>query len=185
MKIKDLTIGSKVEINSEPYLILESIFMNPGRGQAFHKLKLKNMLSNSTITKTIKIGEKLEQANIETKILKYIYKSDDIYYFFDEKTSEYFEIRQHLVKDIEKWLKEGLMYEVVFWNNEIIEIKYPKFIELKVTSVDLYDRKSCIAKNTKCAILETGLTVKVPIFIKENDIIKLDTEKETYISRIN
>ncbi|HIH2763111.1 MAG TPA: elongation factor P [Candidatus Azoamicus sp.] len=183
MKSKDVIIGNKVEINFEPYLILESIFMNPGRGQAFHKLKLKNMLTNSIITKTVKIGEKLKNADIDSKIVKYLYKNDNILYFYDEKTFDYYEINTDIIKNSEKWIKEGLNYEIIFWNNNIIEIKYPKFIELKVISADIYDKKSCAAKTSKNAILETGLTVKVPVFIKENDIIKIDTETEEYISR--
>lgn len=184
MKSKDLITGNKVEINFEPYLILESIFMNPGRGQAFHKLKLKNMLNNSTVTKTVKIGEKLKEADVESKNLKYLYKNDNILYFYDERTLDYHEINTEIIKNIEKWIKEGLNYEIIFWNNNAIEIRHPKFIELKVISADMYDKKSCASKTSKNAILETGLTIKVPVFIKENDIIKIDTEKEEYISRI-
>ncbi|HIH2762182.1 MAG TPA: elongation factor P [Candidatus Azoamicus sp. MARI] len=184
MKSKDLITGNKIEINFEPYLILDSTFMNPGRGQAFHKLKLKNMLTNSIITKTTKIGEKLKEANIDSKILKYLYKNDDILYFYDEKTFDYYEINLEKVKNSEKWIKEGLNYEITFWNNNPIDIKHPKFIELKIISADVYDKKSCASKTSKNAILETGLTIKVPVFIKENDIIKIDTEKEEYISRI-
>lgn len=184
MKNKDLITGNKVEINSEPYVILESIFMNPGRGQAFNKLKLKNMLTSSITTKTVKIGEKLKQADIDSKNLKYLYKNDNMFYFYDEKTFDYYEINTDIIKNSEKWIKEGLNYEVIFWNNNVIEIKCPKFIELKVISADSYDKKSCASKTSKNATLETGLHVKVPVFIKENDIIKIDTEKEEYISRI-
>lgn len=184
MKSKDLTTGTKVEINLEPHLILESIFMNPGRGQAFHKLKLKNMLNNSIIVKTVKIGEKLKEADIYSKILKYLYKNDDILFFYDERSSDYYEINTQIVKISEKWLKEGLNYEIIFWNNNIIELKNPKFIELKIISTDTYDKKSHVSKTSKNAILETGLNIKVPVFIKEDDIIKIDTEKEEYISRI-
>lgn len=182
---REITVGSKVEIKEEPYLILESTFMNPGRGQAFHKLKLKNMLNNSIITKTIKIGEKLEQADIIIKELKYIYKNDNIFYFYDEKNLEYQEVEYNLIKNNEKWLKEGMIYEIIFWNNKIIEIKNPKFIELKVIQAEKQDKNTCIAKNYKQAVLENNVSFKVPIFIKENDIIKIDTEKEIYISRIN
>lgn len=184
MKNKDLTAGNKVEINSEPYLILDSSFMNPGRGQAFHKLKLKNMVNNSIITKTVKIGEKIKEANIDSKILKYLYKNDDILYFYEEKTLEYHEINKDIIKIYDKWLKEGLNYEIIFWNNRAIEIKHPKFIELKVISAEFHDKKSCVSKTLKNATLETGITIKVPIFIKDNDIIKIDTEKEEYISRV-
>lgn len=184
MKNKDLTTGNKVEINSEPYLILDCLFMNPGRGQAFHKLKLKNMITNSIITKTIKIGEKIKPANIDSKILKYLYKNDNILYFYEEKNLEYHEIKTDAMKTNEKWLKEGLNYEIIFWNNSVIDIKQPKFIELKVISAEFHDKKSCVSKTLKNAVLETGITIKVPIFIKDNDIIKIDTEKEEYISRV-
>jgi len=184
-KSKDLSIGAKVEINGEPYSILENLFMNPGRGQAFNKLKLKNIINGSIIIKTIKIGEKLKEANIDLKELKYIYQNDDTYYFYEEKNLEYYEVNSALIKNVEKWLKEGVVYSITFWNNNIMEIKAPRFIDLKVIIAEIFEKKSCVSKNSKYAKLETGNEIKVPVFIKENDIIRIDTEKNMYVSRIN
>lgn len=184
-KNKDLTIGAKIEINNTPYIIIENIFMNPGRGQAFNKLKLKNILTEALITKTIKSGEKIKQANIITDELTYLYNNEQSFFFYNEHTSEYHEINEDKIKNIKIWLKEGAIYTFTFWESNIIDVKAPKFIELKVFAADILDKKTCAAKNSKYAEMETGVQIKVPNFIKDNDIIKIDTEKQTYISRTN
>lgn len=184
-KSKDLEIGLKIEINNEPYIIIDMSFSNIGRGQAFHKLKLKNLINNSIIIKTIKVSERLKMADILSKEIKYLYNTDNIYYFYDETTNEYYEINKEKIEKQIKWLKEGIQCTILLWNNEIIDIKLPKFIELKIVQTDDIKKDLGTHKNYKNAITETKNILKVPIFIKENDIIKIDTEENIYVSRIN
>lgn len=184
-KSKDLEIGLKIEFNEDPYVILDINFVNIGRGQAFNKLKLRNILNNSIIVKTFKIGEKIKSADILEKTLRFLYKTDDSYCFFDVSSSDYYDVQKKLIANYIKWLKEGLDCTAILWNNEIIELKPPKFIELKVISTDDIKKDLSTHKNYKYAEVETNILIKVPMFIKANDIIKIDTETENYIGRIN
>ncbi len=184
-KSKDLTAGLKIEINDNPYIILKVAFINIGRSQTFNKLKLKNILTNSLINKNFKINEKFKAADIISKNIKFLYSNNDLFYFFDNENTEYYEISINQIKNQKKWMKEGLSFTATFWNNNIIILKPPKFIELKVIST--YDIKKDLGthKNFKYAEIETHTKIKVPNFIKVNDFIKIDTESESYISRIN
>ena len=183
-KSKDICVGLKIEINKVPYIVLESNFVNPGKGQAFNKLKLKNILTNTVIIKTVKIGEKLKSADLFFLDANFLYNDNFIYYFIDPKTSDYYEINLDIIGKKKIWIKEDLLYSIVLWNNNVIAIKIPRFIELKVISTEIIVKGSIIAKNFKYSKLENGFNFKVPNFIKENDIIKIDTEKGIYVSRI-
>ena len=185
IKSKDIEIGLKIEINDEPYLIIENTFVNIGRGQAFNKIKIKHIINNTTLIKTVKIGEKLKAADILSKDLQFLYIADGIYYFFDKSTLDYHEVSDILLNDKIKWLKEGCVCQIIFWNNRPIEIKLPKFIELKVISNEDIRKDYGTHKNAKYVTIETNTEIKVPLFIKLNDIIKIDTVSGTYISRIN
>lgn len=183
-KSKDFKVGLKVEINDVPYIILENNFVNPGKGQAFNKLKLKNMINDAVIPKTVKIGERLKAADVSSKEAKFLYSNNDGFCFIDIDSSEYYEVSPDFIQPYKGWIKEDVVYTILFWNGDIISFKIPKFIELKVISTEDVAKTSTVSKSFKNAILETNVTFKVPLFIKENDIIKIDTEKEEYVSRI-
>ena len=184
-KSKDFCTGLKIEIDNYPYIILENKFVNPGKGQAFNKLKLKNIITDSVIIKTIKIGEKLKSANLFILNVKFLYKNDDIYFFCDSDSSDLYEVSETLILENKFWIKEDFLYSLPIWNEKIISLKPSNFIDLKVSLVDITDKKFVVSKNYKNAQLETGIIIKVPFFIKNDDIIKVDTEKKEYISRIN
>lgn len=184
-KSKDFCMGLKVEIDNQPYTIIENKFISPGKGKAFNKLKLKNVINKSIIQKTIKIGTKLKSADIIFTDAIYLYNDQDIYFFINIKTKEYHEVLKDILLNEKKWLKEGLTYSLISWNKKIIAIKPPKFIELKVLSVNNVTEGTMTAKNLKHSMLETGISIKVPLFIKNNDIIKIDTEQEAYVARMN
>lgn len=183
-KSKDLCVGLKIEIDNQPYMIIENNFVNPGKGQAFNKLKLKNIINNSIVQKTIKIGTKLKSADISLIDVIYLYMDKNIYHFINEKSKEYYEVLGDIISNEIKWLKDGNTYSLLFWNQQIIALKPPKHIDLCISSIDHMDKSSTMAKNLKNAITETGFSIKVPIFIKENDIIRIDTEKNIYITRV-
>ena len=183
-KSKDLKVGLKVEISGTPYVILESKFVNPGKGQAFNKLKLKNIITNSLIIKTIKIGERLKSANVMSYDARFLYESNNIFYFIDIESSLYYELSFDLISESKDWLKEGVVCSVLLWNNDVIAVKPPRFVELKVIYAETFNKTSSVSRNFKNAKLETGINFKVPLFIKENDIIKIDTEKKIYVSRL-
>lgn len=182
---KDFRVGLKVEIDNYPYTIIENNFVNPGKGQAFNKLKLKNLINNSIIVKTIKIGMKLKSTDIFSVDVKFLYQDNDIYFFLDVVSSEIYEVGVDILVDSKYWIKEESLCTVLFWNDNIISVKPPRVVELRVISANFISKTSVVAKSFKYVVLETGISFKVPIFIKENDIIKIDTEKKVYLSRIN
>ena len=181
-KSKDFQTGLKVEVLGNPYVIIKNEFISPGKGQAFNKLKLKNILNNHILTKTIKIGSKLKKADLYHSDARYIYNDNSFYYFLDICSFEYYEVASDLVLDLKIWLKTEMVCSLTVWNSKIIHVKIPKFVNLKVLSVDL--KSASLSKKYKESILETGFSFKVPLFVKENDVIRIDTEKKEYISRI-
>lgn len=185
LKSKDFKVGLKVEINNEPFLIVENEFVNPGKGQAFNRLKLKSFISGLVIRKTIKLGEKIQSADLFELKVKYLYFDTFSYHFINEESFEYYDVSLDLLSDVKNFIKEGCYCFIVFWNGNIIYVKPPKFVELSVFECEDVNSMSVISKSSKNAILETGLSIKVPLFIKINDIIKIDTEEKTYVSRIN
>lgn len=184
LKSKDFKVGLKIEINDEPFLIVENEFVNPGKGQAFNRLKLKSFISGLVIRKTIKLGEKLKSADLFELKVKYLYFDTISYHFLNEESFEYYEVSLDLLNDSKNWIKEGCYCFIAFWNGSIIYVKPPKFIELSILECEDVNNMSVISKSSKNAILETGVSIKVPLFVKTNDIIKVDTEEKNYISRI-
>lgn len=184
-KSKDFKVGLKVEINNEPFVIVENEFVNPGKGQAFNRLKLKSFITGLVIRKTVKLGEKLKSADLFEIKVKYLYFDSNSCHFMNEDSFEYYDVSLDVVGEIKNWLKEGCFCFIVFWNEKIVYLKPPKFLELSVIECEDVNSMSVISKNFKNAILETGVNIKVPLFVKINDIIKIDTEEKIYISRVN
>lgn len=184
-KSKDFKVGLKVEVNEEPCVIIDLEFVNPGKGQAFNRLKLKSFLSGLILRKTVKLGEKLKAADLYEVKCRYLYSSTDLFHFIDDESLESYEIAVSLIGDSKYWLKEGFLCNIIFWNNVAISLKPPKFVELLVISSEDVSSSSIISKSFKNSILETGISVKVPLFVKSGDIIKVDTENIEYISRVS
>jgi elongation factor P len=185
LKSKDFKVGLKVEINDEPFCIVENEFVNPGKGQAFNRLKLKSFISGLVIRKTIKLGEKIKSADLFELKVKYLYCDNSSLHFINEDSLEYYDVDLELIGTVKQWLKEGCYCFIVFWNDKILYVKPPKFIELSVIECEDINTMSVISKASKNAILETGASVKVPLFIKINDVVKIDSEDEIYVSRVN
>jgi elongation factor P len=179
-KNKDLKIGLKIEIDNQLYLILENEFVNPGRGHAFNRLKLKNILNKTILKKTIKLGEKLKSADFIEKKFTYLYMDDIFLYFFDKSNMEYCDVEIKIIGENIIWMKEGLDYIIVFWNDDVISVIPPRFIEFQVVNIST----DLLNKNYNLAKLDNNGVIKVPLFIKTDDIIKVDTEKNEYISRL-
>lgn len=184
-KSKDFKVGLKVLFNTDPYIIIGNEFFKPGKGKAFNRLKLRNMVNNKIIKKTLKIGEGLEEANIFEKKVKYLYFDNIYFHFVDIKSFNYYEIKKECVGTNVDWIKEDLFYMIILWNDIPLCIDVPKVIVLKVISTDDISKNDIIMKNFKFCKLETGVIIKTPVFIKENDLIKIDTDKRLYISRVN
>ncbi|HSX04340.1 MAG TPA: elongation factor P [Rhabdochlamydiaceae bacterium] len=176
--------GLKVEIESEPYLIVGNEFVKPGKGQPFNRVKLKHLRTGRVIERTFKSGERIELADVEEKKMRMLYKEPDGAVFMDEKTFDQLSVPFTIIGDKAPWLKEEVEYDLVFYKGDIIDFIPPTFMELTITETAVGLRGDTSGRVLKPAITETGAKVQVPIFINEGEKIKVDTRTGEYVSRV-
>jgi len=182
--INEIRPGMKVEINNEPYIVVINNFVKPGKGQAFNRIKLKNIITGRVVEKTYKSGEKLDLADIEEKQLRLLYTEKDGAVFMDDKTFEQTTVAFSSIKENKNWLLDDTLYETIFYKGEIIDILPPTFMEIKIVETDPGMRgDTASGRVMKPATLSTGAIIQVPIFIKEGETIKVDTRTGEYVSR--
>lgn len=182
----EIRVGMKVEVDQEPYLIVSNEFVKPGKGQAFNRIKLKNMKNARVVEKTYKSGEKIQLADVEENQMRYLYKDADGAVFMDDKTFEQVSINDDLLGNKTQWLMEDIPFEVVFYKGEPIDVIPPTFMEMKITETTPGIRgDTASGRVLKPATTETGAKVQVPIFIEEGEKIKVDTRTCEYVSRVN
>lgn len=182
INVNDFKTGVTVEIDGVPYRVLEFLHVKPGKGAAFVRTKLKNLLSNGNQEKTFRGGETVNLAEVSRREVQFTYPDGDQFVFMD--MGSYEETRLARDDDWAKYLKEGAICYLVFYQNKVISVEPPNFVELEVT-----DAPPGVKGNTasgggsKIATLETGATIQVPLFINTGEIIKIDTRTEQYLSR--
>ncbi|MBF8263639.1 MAG: efp [Parachlamydiales bacterium] len=182
----ELKVGMKVEVDREPYLVSINEFVKPGKGQAFNRVKMKNMISGRVVERTYKSGDKLDLADIEEAEVRYLYKDADGANFMDEKTFDQLSISKELLGPNEQWLKEETIYHVVFYNGSAIELLPPTFMEFTIVETAPGVRgDTASGRVLKAAILENGSKIQVPIFIEQGEKIKVDTRTCEYVSRVS
>lgn len=182
----DLRVGMKAEMENEPYLVISNDFVKPGKGQSFNRIKLKNMVTGRVVEKTFKSGEKLDLADIEEAEMRYLYRDGEDSVFMDEKTFDQIHVSKELIGSNEQWLKEETVYHVVFYKSAPIEVMPPTFMELKIVDTAPGVRgDTASGRVLKPAVLETGAKVQVPIFVEQDELIKVDTRTCEYVSRVN
>ena len=176
--------GLKILLGGEPYTIVENQFVKPGKGQAFNRTKIKNLISGKLIDKTFKSGESVEAADVVDLKMNYLYNDGQQWHFMDNESYEQYAVQLSAVEYAKQWIKEQDVCEVTLYNNQPILIVPPNFVELKVIETEPGIRGDTVSGATKQAILETQATIKVPLFVEEGDILKIDTRSGEYISRI-
>lgn len=177
--------GMKVELEGDPYLVIANQFVKPGKGQAFNRIKLKNILTGRVIEKTYKSGEKLKIADVEETSKRLLYIEGDSAFFMDDKTFEQVQVPLDIIKDKKKWMKEDTVYELIFYKGSVIDVIPPTFMELRVKeTIEGVRGDTASGRVLKPATLETGATIQIPIFIKEGERIKVDTRTSEYVSRV-
>lgn len=182
----DLRPGMKVEVEKYPYLIISNEFVKPGKGQAFNRIKMKNMITGRVTEMTYKSGEKLDLADIEEAKMRFLYKEQDGAVFMDEKTFDQISISNELIGSNDQWLMEEVIYDVVFYKGNPIEIVPPTFMEMVITETAPGVRgDTASGRVLKPATTETGAKIQVPIFVEEGERIKVDTRTGEYVSRVN
>ena len=159
--------------------------VKPGKGQAFNRVKLKHLISGRVVEKVFKSGDKADLADVVESSMRMLYKEPTGVVFMDDNTFEQLIISNEKIGDVINWLKEDLLYDVVFLNNEPISVEPPTFMELLITDTSPGVRgDTASGRVMKPAILETGAKVQVPIFVEQGEKIKVDTRTGEYVSRV-
>ncbi len=176
--------GAKIEIDGEPFVIVEFQHVKPGKGGAFVRTKLKSLKTGNVIDRTYRSGEKVEAPNLEERTMQYLYNTGEEYFFMDSESYEQFSLTADHIGDVAKWLKENMMVQVMYHNDEPINVEVPMFVELKVVKTDPGVKGDTASGGTKPATLETGAVVKVPLYLEEGEVIKIDTRTGEYLERV-
>ena len=179
----DFRNGITIEMDGSIYQIIEFQHVKPGKGAAFVRTKLRNIINGGIIEKTFRPTEKLPQARIDRNDMQYLYRDDNLYYFMDIENYEQMALDENSIGDALKFVKENEMVKICAHNGKVFAVEPPLFVELVITSTEPGFKGDTAQGATKPAIVETGATVFVPLFIEEEDVIKIDTRSGEYLSR--
>jgi elongation factor P len=185
MQTTDIRKGLKIQIDGVPYAIVEHQFVKPGKGQSFTRCRIKNLTTGNVIERTWKSGESVELADVETRKLTYSWDEGDSLVFMDTATGDQLNVMKDKVGDEVKFISEGLDCEVTLYNGIAIGIELPPSVVLQITESEPGIKGDTASGATKPAKLSTGAVVNVPLFIKENEWVKVDTRTGQYLERVN
>lgn len=183
MQTSDFKKGLAVKYNNETYVIAGYQFVNPGKGAAFTRAKLKNVKTGKNVEVTFKSGEDVPEANMENKRCQYLYKDATEYTFMDNSTYDQFAITNEMIGDDSDFLIDGTEVQVVFVDDAPVTIQLPTKMDFKVISAPPGEKGDTATGGTKPVIIETGATISAPLFIKEGDAIRVNTETHEYVER--
>ena len=175
--------GLKLMLDGEPYTIVENEFVKPGKGQAFNRVKVRNLKTGKVIDRTFKSGESVEAADVMETEMQYLYNDGEFYHFMAPDTFEQHAAPAAVVGDTGKWLKEQDTCSVTLYNGEPLSVEPPPHVTLRVTQTDPGLKGDTSSGGSKPATLETGAVVQVPLFIQEGEYLKVDTRSGEYVSR--
>ena len=185
MDIENVHKNSKLLIDNIPYNIVEAEFVKPGKGRAIYRLKMQNLRDYSVLDRTYHSGEKVDEAPISTREEQFLYSEHDNYVFMDTQSYEQHHVPEALIGDKKYYLKEGTIFTMVMLGEEIIDANPPNFIEMAIVESAVSSKTDTITGQGKTATTETGLSIDVPIFVKEGDIIKVDSRTGRYVERVS
>ncbi len=180
----DFRKGIKLELDGEPFLMIENQFVKPGKGQAFNRTRIKSLLTGRVIDKTFKSGETIPRANVEECNMQYLYNDGEYWFFMNTETYDQVQIPQDNLDDAWKYLTENLEVSVLFWNERAISVDLPNFVIMEITYCEPGKKGDTATGSSKSATLITGATVNVPLFIEQGERIKIDTRTDSYVERV-
>ncbi|MEJ2680570.1 MAG: elongation factor P [Gammaproteobacteria bacterium] len=175
--------GLKVMLDGDPCAIVENEFVKPGKGQAFNRVRLRNLKTGRIWERTFKSGESIESADVVDLDMQYLYCDGDLWHFMDQSSFEQYAANEVVVTEAIKWLKEEDICTVTLWDGQPLAVSPPNFVELEIVETDPGIRGDTASGGTKPAKLSTGAVVQVPLFINQGEIIKVDTRSASYVSR--
>lgn len=185
MDTSDIRKGLKMMIDGAPYIVVDFQFVKPGKGQAFTRVKVRNMATGAVLERTYKSGEKLEAADVEERSLQYIYPEGSDFVFMDAATGEQITVQGDKVGDQSQWLSDGMNVDVTLFKGQPIGVSLPSHVVLQIVSSEPGIKGDTASGATKPATLSTGAVVNVPLFVNEGEWIKVDTREGTYLERVN
>lgn len=180
----DFKNGVTVEIDGNIYQILEFQHVKPGKGAAFVRTKLKNIISGGVVEKTFRPTEKFPKAHIDRKDMQYLFRDGDLFNFMDVETYDQIALNEDVVGDSLKFVKENEVVKICSHNGNVFSVEPPLFVELAITETEPGFKGDTAQGATKPATVETGAIVMVPLFVEQGDVLKIDTRSGEYLSRV-
>jgi elongation factor P len=180
----DIRKNLKVILDGAPCIVIEFQFVKPGKGQAFTRTRLRNMLTGNVLERTFKTGEKLEKADLEVRQMEYLYPEGDRFVFMDQQSYEQSHLTAEQLGDGRFYLVDNMPVEVLLWNEKPIGVTPPTFVELRVVETEPGFKGDTSNNTLKAAKMHTGVTVQVPLFVNEGDWLKIDTRTGEYVERV-
>jgi len=180
----DLKKGAKIEIDGEPYILVQFEFVKPGKGQALYKCKLKNMVTGAQFDRTYRSGEKFKQPDLEEQEMEYLYAEGEQFCFMNMTTYVQEYLTEEQLGDAKDFLKENTVCNILLFEGRPIGISLPIFINLKVSETEPWAKGDTASGDSKPATLETGYVLQVPPFIEKGELLKIDTRTGDYVERV-
>jgi elongation factor P len=181
----DFRKGGKILYKGEPYMVVDYQHVKPGKGGAFVRTKMKNMITGLMHEDTFRSGEKFPAPDLQYKDMQFLYEDNGLYNFMDQDSFEQVALNKNQLEDVLNYLQEQSVFTILYFNDKPIAVTPPLFMELKVTETQPGVRgDTAQGAGSKAATLETGLVVQVPLFVQEGDILKIDTREGIYIERV-
>ena len=185
MEISDVRKNTKLKIDGILYNVEENEFTKPGKGQSIYRLKLRNLRDGGITNRTYRSGDKVEEVRTTSVEEQYLYQDNDQYVFMDSTTFEQISVPEELIGDKKHFLKEGTVVVILMAEDRPIDITLPITVDLKVVQSEVSTKTATITPQLKQSVLETGYAIGTPTFIKEGDVIRVDTRTGAYVERVN
>ncbi|MEK6608870.1 MAG: elongation factor P [Myxococcota bacterium] len=180
----DLRKGLKINVDGNPYVVVEAQFVKPGKGAAFTRTRMKNLITGLILERSWRSGEKLEPADVEEATMQFSFREGDTYHFMDTTTFETIPVHADHVGDAKDYLADNLIVSVTVYNGRPIAVTPPNFVEIQIADAEPGVRGDTASNVTKAATLVTGASIQVPMFVNKGDVIRIDTRTGEYLERI-
>lgn len=177
--------GLRILLDNEPFVIVDFQHVKPGKGGAFVRTRIKSLVSGNVLDRTFRSGDKVELPELEEAQMQFLYKEGDKYHFMDTRSYDQIYIDEKNLGDARNYIKEGLNIEVLIYKGNPIDVEIQNFVELRIVQTEPGMRGDTAQNATKPAVLETGYTIQVPLFVEEGEVVKIDTRTGQYIERVS
>lgn len=180
----DLRKGLKIQIDGEPYIIIEFEFSKPGKGQALYRTKMRSMITGNQFVNTYRSNDKFEKPELEERTMQFLYSQDDEFHFMDTTSYDQIFLSREQLADYTNFLVDNMEVQVLFFGDKAIDVSMPTFVNLEVTKADPWVKGDTSGTDTKPVTVETGYVLQVPPFVEEGDRIQIDTRSGDYMTRV-